>query len=229
MKIAGMVKSSFVDYPGNIACVLFTQGCNYDCFYCHNRALIPATGKESVAQESVIDFLRKRVGLLDAVVISGGEPTLQPDLIPFALEIKSIGFLAKLDSNGSNPGVIQNALDAGAFDYYAIDFKAPVWAYRDVCGSGADVNNVLAIIQLLDKRKADFEVRTTVYPQLTERALCFMASQLPSVPRYMLNAYRKPTIYRACDEERILEPPISSTQMQKMAEAMKFWQPNVIC
>lgn len=229
MKIAGMVKTSFLDYPGKVSCVLFTQGCNFDCFYCHNRSLIPCSGKELIPQEDVIYFLRERAALLDGVVISGGEPTLQHDLIPFAKQIKEMGLFVKLDSNGSNPDVIRSALDSGVFDYYAIDYKAQVFDYQSVCGENADVNKVLATIQLLDKRKADFEVRTTVYPQLTASDMCFMANQLPSVPRYVLNPYRKPLVYKPCDEERISEPPISSTQMQKMADSMKFWQKNVVC
>ncbi len=129
MIFGGIVKSSLIDYPGKIATVLFTPGCNYDCFYCHNRALIEDI-EETVDQKQLADFLEKRRGLIDAIVVTGGEPTLHYDLIPFLLKVKSMGFFTKLDSNGSNPNVIRDIVRANAVDYFAIDYKAPASHYE---------------------------------------------------------------------------------------------------
>ncbi len=227
MKIAGMVKNSFVDYPARVACVVFVPGCNYDCFYCHNRALIhdaPAVKTE----EEVFAFLQKRVGLLDGVVVTGGEPALQPDLIPFLAKVKALGFLAKLDTNGSRPEVIKQVLASGLCDYYAVDYKAPASRYAETCGDHADANKTLATIRLLQQANVDFEVRTTVFPQLSEADLLTMAAELPLLPRYVLNRYRKPETCLPQDEARVNALPYTQKQVEALAEKVRAVQPNVI-
>ena len=164
MLIAGLVKTSLVDYPGTVSCVLFTPGCNYNCFYCHNRSLIDSA-QPPLNRHTLHEFLAKRAGLLDGVVITGGEPTLQPDLPAFIAYLKSFGYKIKLDSNGSAPQVIRQLLDTGACDYYAIDYKAPPLRYREICGPAASPTAVLKTIQSLLQYNAPFEVRTTVVPQ----------------------------------------------------------------
>lgn len=225
MTVTGIVRSSLIDFPGLISCVLFTQGCNYDCFYCHNRQLID---RMSAAPDldDVMEFLVRRAGKLDGVVLTGGEPTLQPDLTNFIKEIRKLGYKVKLDSNGSAPGVIASVLAAGLCDYFAVDYKAPQSRYREICGVAADVAAVLRTIRLLLDYGAAFEVRTTVIPQLKEHDLILMAQELPIVPRYTLNRYRKPEIYRSEDELRVLEKPFSADQITSLAEKLRVWQPN---
>ena len=227
MLIAGLVKTSLVDYPGNIACVLFTPGCNYNCFYCHNRSLIDSA-HTPLNRHTVHEFLAKRAGQLDGVVITGGEPTLQPDLPAFIDYVKSFGYKIKLDSNGSAPQVIRQLLDAGACDYYAVDFKAPPLRYREICGPAASPAAVLKTIQFLLQYNASFEVRTTVVPQFSEADLLTMAQTLLPVPCYRLNRYRKPEIFLLEDAEKVQAPPHSADQLLAMAEAMRIYQPNVI-
>ena len=223
-----MVKSSFVDYPGQIACVLFVPGCNYDCFYCHNRHLID-NPPEVIAMQDVLAFLIKRVGQLDGVVVTGGEPALQSGLIPFLRDVKALGYRLKLDTNGSKPEVVKQLLDANLCDYYAVDAKAPSQKYHDVCGDHADAAQVLATIHLLLQANVDFEVRTTVFPQLSQDDLLQMAAELPPVPRYVLNRYRKPDCYKPCDEARINQAPYTQAQIAAYADAIRKVQPGITC
>lgn len=226
MTLAGIVKSSLVDYPGLVSCVLFTPGCNYDCFYCHNRQLLDAT-HQLIDRNAVIEFLGKRAGLLDGVVLTGGEPTLQPDLLAFLKEIRAFGYQVKLDTNGSSPKVIEMVLNAGLCNYFAVDYKAPIHRYKEICRGASDAEAVIQTIRLLLERGARFEVRTTVIPQLRESDLILMAQELPVVPLYMLNRYRKPEQYLSCDAAKVSQKPYSAEQLASLAEAINSWQPNV--
>ena len=225
MKIAGLMKNSFVDYPGKVACVVFTNLCNYNCFYCHNRALIP-DAPPAYSQEEVFAFLQKRVGMLDGVVVTGGEPTLQKDLLAFLTAIKALGYAVKLDTNGSRPDVVEQVLKTGLCDYFAVDYKAPFRRYPEFCGAGADAGKVLDTIGMLLEASADFEVRTTVAPQLTLDDLLLMAKELPPVPRYVLNRYRKPESWLPQDEERVNAKPYSQREIEEMAKAVREIQPG---
>lgn len=226
MTVSGMVKSSLIDFPGLVSCVLFVPECNYDCFYCHNRALVD--GPYEVQNPAcVMEFLEKRAGVLDGVVISGGEPTLQPDLIQFAQTLKAMGYQLKLDTNGSRPDVVKKLLSEGVFDYYAVDYKAPKAGYPEICGDGAQADKVLEAVKLLIGKNAAFEVRTTVCPQLGEAELTAMAKELPVVPLYVLNRYRRPDKFKSRDLARIDETPYTQAQINTLANAIKKYQPYV--
>ncbi|XFA98484.1 anaerobic ribonucleoside-triphosphate reductase activating protein [Candidatus Izemoplasma sp. B36] len=227
MIFAGITKSSLLDYPGNISIVLYTPGCNYDCFYCHNRELIEDL-TEKISIEDIMDLLNKRIGLIDSVVISGGEPTLHFDLIPFLKKVKSMGYLTKLDTNGSNPEVIKNCIEEDVVDYYAVDYKAPASRYKEIVRSNADAEVVLETINLLIENSKTFEVRTTVIPQLSINDLIQMAKELPKLPRYVLNPYRTPVNYLPKDEELVKTPPYSESEIAEMASIIKLYQTNVI-
>ena len=226
MTVAGIVRSSLADYPGLVSCVLFTPGCNFDCFYCHNRRLLDGT-YEALELGAVMAFLEKRAGQLDGVVVTGGEPTLQPDLLPFLRALGKLGYKVKLDTNGSSPHVVKEALDAGLCDTVAVDWKAPARRYRELCRGAADPETVLRTIRLLLERGADFEVRTTVLPQLSDEDLVTMARELPSLPRYVLNRYRKPETYRPEDEALVSEAPCPPERLAALADLMRPWQPNI--
>lgn len=226
MKIAGMVKSSLVDFPGLVAGVLFVPGCNYDCFYCHNRSLLE-NDPELMDPELVEAYLKKRSGLLDGIVITGGEPTLQPDLIPFIRSIKALGYRVKLDTNGANPQVIEDVLESGLCDYFAVDYKAPASRYAEICGRHASSQRVLETIETLRRHQACFEVRTTVIPQLSQSDLLTMAKELPPLPRYVLNPYRPPERYRGGDRSMIKVKPYTPTEIQCFALQMQKDQPHI--
>jgi pyruvate formate lyase activating enzyme len=227
MIFAGIVRTSLIDYPGNVATVLFTPGCNYNCFFCHNRSLIENI-ESLIPNNEIESFLAKRVGLIDGVVITGGEPTLQDDLIPYLLKLKSLGYKTKLDTNGSNPEVIRSCIKAAAVDYYSIDYKAPKNRYPEIARGEADADTVLSSICLLLDNGCDFEARTTVIPQLSLDDLILMAEELPKLPRYVLNVYKKPFDYRIEDLALIETPPYSEKQIAEFAETIKLYQPNVV-
>lgn len=224
MNISGIVKSSLIDYPGLVSCVLFVPGCNYNCFYCHNRSLIDGS-HILLTPQSVTGFLQKRTGLLDGVVISGGEPTLQGDLLSFMAAVKCLGYRIKLDTNGSRPDVIEEILRLKLCDYFAVDYKAPAAVYQKICGRSADADQVISTVRLLIAHGASFEVRTTVIPQLTGDELQLMAKELPAVPRYVLNRYKVPDKYLSADEDRILEKPHSPEEIRTLAQGLTPWQP----
>jgi pyruvate formate lyase activating enzyme len=191
MKIAGLQKNSMVDYPGKISAVVFTQGCNMNCGYCHNRCLIGDQSERLLGEEDIIAFLEKRIGFLDAVVISGGEPTLQRDLVGFADRVKSMGFLVKLDTNGTNPSLLRTLIDRRAVDYVAMDVKAPICKYRQVCCSPVNTANVEKSIAILNEGLVDYEFRTTFTPELDQNDIMDIAAEISGAGRYVLQQYRE--------------------------------------
>jgi pyruvate formate lyase activating enzyme len=175
----------------------------------------------------VIQFLEKRVGLLDGVVITGGEPTLRSGLMQYLAMIKAMGYKIKLDTNGSSPDVIKQILSEELCDYFAVDYKAPASRYKEICGNGANADVVLETIRLLQHHDIDFEVRTTVIPQLSEADLLTMAKELPLLNKYVLNRYRKPEKFIPSDIQRVSKTPYSSLELQHLASAIAHVQPNV--
>jgi len=168
MNIAGFVKTSFVDYPGKIACVVFTQGCNLKCSYCHNVSLIEENDAASGIQpEEVFEFLSKRKGMIDAVVVSGGEPTLQKNLAVFIKELKDRSLLVKLDTNGSNPGILRALIDDKLLDYIAMDLKAPLSKYDSITGtSQLELSLIRESVGVIKNSGLAHEFRTTLCPEL---------------------------------------------------------------
>ena len=168
------------------------------------------------------------MGLLDGVVITGGEPTLQSDLISYMKMIKNLGYKIKLDTNGSSPQIIEQLLKIGLCDFFAVDYKAPSARYKEICGNNANAETVLQTIKLLLEARTDFEVRTTVIPQLAENDLICMSSELPVIPRYVLNRYRPPVKFLPCDKARIEKKPYTQSQIIEFANTIRSIQPNTI-
>lgn len=164
MKIGGFIKSSMIDYPGKISCVVFTCGCNFICPYCHNSELIPFVDEETDTGFDVSDifrFLEKRKGLLDGLVITGGEPAFQKDIVQFCTEVKEIGYLIKLDSNGSRPDVIEELIDKKLVDYYAMDIKADPSKYAPMLSKKNYSEEIQRSIELIIGSGVQHEFRTT--------------------------------------------------------------------
>ena len=167
MKIAGWQKTSLVDYPGEISTVLFTSGCNWKCFYCHNYQLV-TNPKILVDENEVKNYIWQHRGKLDAVVVSGGEPTIQPDLIDFLKWLRGTGLKIKLDTNGSNPEVIKKILDKKLVDYIAMDVKSGIKNYGKITKLKIDFENIGRSIRLTMNSKIDYEFRTTVFKKFVE-------------------------------------------------------------
>ncbi|HBP37437.1 MAG TPA: anaerobic ribonucleoside-triphosphate reductase activating protein [Clostridiales bacterium] len=227
MNIAGLVKSSTVDFPGQLAAVIFTAGCNLDCFYCHNRLLL--TGSAPRVEESeVMAFLNKRRGLLDGVVFSGGEPTLQPDLADWIRRVRDLDFKIKLDTNGTRPEILNQLISEKLLDYVAIDCKAPWERYPEICDCpDTDVEGIKQSLQILRDAGLPWEIRTTVIPQLNIKDLQEIIRQIPPPPRYFLQRYNRPAIYRPEDRFRIEAASYTPAQLVLLAEQLRKMKPEM--
>ena len=164
MRILGLQKLSLVDFPGKVAATVFTGGCNLRCPFCHNASLVlPGRGTSALDAGGVLDFLASRRGLLDGVVLSGGEPLLQPDAADFLAEVKAMGFAVKLDTNGCHPDALADILDRRLADYVAMDIKNSLEKYPWTVGvPGFDTAPVERSARLLMEGPADYEFRTTL-------------------------------------------------------------------
>ncbi|MBO7238090.1 MAG: anaerobic ribonucleoside-triphosphate reductase activating protein [Elusimicrobiaceae bacterium] len=162
MKIGGLIKFTLIDYPGRVAAVVFTQGCNFRCRYCHNPELVyPHLLQEAMPEEEVMAFLRHRQGTLEGVVVTGGEPTLQPDLLRFLADIKKLGYYVKLDTNGSKPDVVRAAIEQKLVDYIAMDLKAPFEKYSLITGVEFEQHALQESMDLIRRSGLAYEFRTT--------------------------------------------------------------------
>ena len=189
-KLAGLQKTTFIDYPEKIACIVFTQGCNFRCGYCHNPELFE--NKEPVLSvPAFFEFLNKRKGKLDGVVITGGEPTLHgKDLIEFIKEVKSLGFLVKLDTNGTHPDVLQELLDENLLDYIAMDIKAPLAKYKTITRTDIDTKIIKKSIDMIMKSGVDYEFRTTIVKsQLSVEDLRQIGELIQGAKRYYMQKF----------------------------------------
>lgn len=162
MRIGGYEPSSLVDFPGHVAAVVFTQGCNFRCPWCHNRALVePKEFGPILSVEFVMDHLERRRGKLSGVVVSGGEPTLQPDLADFLEGVRALGYPTKLDTNGSDPEALERLLARGLVDFVAMDLKAPWERYDEACGGRVDRIRLERSLAILRGSGVEHHLRTT--------------------------------------------------------------------
>jgi len=162
MQIGGFHRTSLIDYPGMISAVVFTQGCNFRCPYCHNPELVyPGQYQALIPEEEVFFFLKKRKPLLDGVVISGGEALLQGDLTTFLKRIKAIGYPVKLDTNGSLPDDLSAVIRGGLIDYVAMDIKAPFSKYAEVAGVQVETDAIRESIKVIIRSGVKYQFRTT--------------------------------------------------------------------
>jgi len=166
MKIGGFQKLSLIDYPDNLSCIVFTKGCNFRCPYCHNPELVNSKKKGSIRVGSIMDFLRSRIGLLEGVSITGGEPTLQPDLVDFIKAVKEMGFRVKLDTNGTNPLILSNLIEDDLVDYIAMDIKAPLEKYSNIVRVKVDIGKIEESIEIIRNSNREYEFRTTLVKNL---------------------------------------------------------------
>lgn len=161
MKIYNFVKCSFVDYPGKIAIVLFTRGCNMHCRYCHNAHIIPFQGDTLVTEDQVWEYIKKRDGLIQGIVISGGEPTLQPDLIDFLKMLRKTKYNVKIDTNGYSPDIVKKVIDECLVDFIAMDIKAPPNKYEKITQVRFQEKNINDSISLIKESGIPHQFRTT--------------------------------------------------------------------
>lgn len=195
MKIAGLKKLSLLDYPSKLASTIFFQGCNFRCEYCYNKTLIPSQGESYITEDEVLEYLQERKKVLDAVCLCGGEPILQ-DIEPFVRKIKAMGYLVKLDTNGSNPYALADLIDENLVDYVAMDIKTSEAFYSVVTNTEMETSVITKSMQILINSDIDYEFRTTVFNLIDPLDILDIEDWLKElspnkkIKRYCLQQYR---------------------------------------
>jgi pyruvate formate lyase activating enzyme len=227
MDIGGLQKFSLIDYPDKICAIIFTQGCNFRCPYCHNPELSnPDLYDTSIPVTDIFSFLEKRKGKLDAVSITGGEPTLQADLIDFIKLIKEMNYLVKLDTNGSHPDVLETLITNNLINYIAMDVKAPWNKYQNITRSTIKPEIIKKSIQLITKSNSPYEFRTTVVKsQLSTEDLLTIGKNLKYSRRYVLQKF-VPSKTR--DPKFLKEKTYSDDDFEKIRKKIEKHIENVV-
>lgn len=189
MQIGGFVKNSFVDYPGLISCCVFVVGCNFNCWYCHNNHLLKKE-VDLINENTIFDFLSTHKSFIDAVVVSGGEPTLQKDLKSFLQQVKSFGYKVKLDTNGTNFDVLKDVVESKLVDYVAMDIKAPFSKYKEIVGVDKNLKDVHMCISYLINSNIEYEFRTTFSSDLTVEDIKEICDSIKGAKNYSLQKCR---------------------------------------
>ena len=195
MKLAGFQPTTLVDYPGRVAATLFTLGCNFRCPFCHNAQLVDPARADAASLldvDDVLDALDRRRGFLDGVVLTGGEPTLQDDLEALIVRLRGMGYLIKLDTNGSRPDVVERLLERRLLDFVAMDVKGPTRRYGEFAGVEVPMDAIDRTIAILKRSRVDYAFRTTVAPGLTGDDLAAVAAWIGPARRYVLQRFRVP-------------------------------------
>lgn len=195
MRIGGFLKTSYSDFPGEVSSVIFTSGCNFKCPYCHNGDLASGKPMEDLDQNQIIETLKMRRQHIRAVVVSGGEPTLQPDLIDFIKALKNLGFKVKLDTNGSRPQVLKDILQAKLLDYIAMDLKGCLEDYESITSFGPEdhllVDRLKESVDCIKGSGVDHEFRTTILsPYHNQEVLTQMLETLNGCDKWYLQQYQ---------------------------------------
>ncbi len=191
MEIKGIHKTSLVDFPGRISTILFAGGCNLNCRYCYNPELVNNSNSlKSESLEDILTFLKKRHGLIDGVVISGGEPTLHKDIKDLINTIKDVPLLVKIDTNGLNPKIIKELLENNIVDYIAIDIKTSPEKYSSLTRKRVDFSRIKSTIEIAKESGIDYELRTTCIPDfVTSEDLQKIKDQVGQVKKYYLQQF----------------------------------------
>ncbi len=215
--IGGIQKTSLLDFPDKISAIVFTQGCNFNCGYCHNPDLLNLK-KDIYSTDVFFEFLEKRKGKLDGVVITGGEATLQHDLIPFINEVKSRGFLVKLDTNGYKPDVLEQTLKL--VDYVAMDIKAPLEKYSEITNTPIETKKIEESIKLLQNSNVPYEFRTTVIKsQLSYDDFKKIGELIKGTQHYFLQKFEAKTAIN--DETLKSEVSYSNEEFNEIIDILK--------
>jgi pyruvate formate lyase activating enzyme len=215
MKIGGLQRVSLIDYPGLISAVIFLQGCNFKCPYCHNPELVdPSLFRTCISENDVLHFLGTRIGKLDAVSITGGEPAIQDKLHTFIKQIKKMGFAVKLDTNGSRPHIIETLISEKLLDYIAMDIKAPLEKYKDIVKAHVNPDSIKESIGLILNAKVPCEFRTTIVEsQLEENDILQIGELIAGANRYILQKFI-PT--KTLDSRFLKEKSYSDEKLQEI-------------
>lgn len=223
MILGGLQKLTLIDYPGKIAATVFTVGCNFYCPFCHNPELVdPQKIKKQpkISEKDFFKFLASRQGMLEGICITGGEPTLYRDLPDFIRKIKNLGFLVKLDTNGTNPIMLEKLLTANLIDFLAMDIKAPLEKYKKVVGKNVSLEDIQRSVELT-RRAPDYEFRTTVLPALhSKKDILSIGRWLQGARKYYLQQFR-PIKTLDCAFEK--EKPFDSDKLAELRGLLEIF------
>lgn len=218
MRLGGLQKLSLIDYPGKLAAVVFTQGCNFRCRYCHNPELVlPEEYCPAIPEEEVTAFLKTRQEYLEGVVVTGGEPTVQEGLISFLDKIKRLGYLIKLDTNGSRPEVLKQLLSLRLVNYVAMDVKASLGRYREIINAPVPVERIKESIRAIIESGIPHEFRTTVVKALHScRDLLEILPLVRGARQYNLQRARLDG--KILDKSLLAQEPYSDAEFERLRE-----------
>lgn len=222
MIFGGLQQISLIDYPGRICAIIFTTGCNFRCKFCYNKEIVlPELIKDQIVllEEDILDFLKSRIGKLEAVCITGGEPTLHADLKTFMKKVKDLGFLIKLDTNGTNPDILKELIDLKLVDYIAMDIKGPLneKGYDKVTGIKTDIQKIKESIKLVKSFK-EYEFRTTVAPMLDEKDIFDIVQDISPAKKYFLQEFKSGY---TLDEKCANIEGLDKEELEKIKEQIK--------
>lgn len=224
MQIHGLNKTTLLDYPGHVAATVFTGGCNFRCPFCQNGDLVlRPESQPQIKERDILDFLKKRKGILTGVCITGGEPTLDEGLTQFIYNIKEIGYLVKLDTNGYRPEILKELLKAKTpggklLDYIAMDIKSSMNKYGEASGAaGIDIEKIRESIKLIMESKIEYEFRTTIVKELHRKEdMKAIGEEIRGAKAYFLQGYQ--------ESDRVIAPgfhPCTKTEMKELAETVR--------
>ena len=225
MNIQGFQKTTLLDFPGRVAATVFLGGCNFRCPFCHNGDLVLSPDTEpAFSQDEVFSYLKKRSRILDGVCITGGEPTLQPDLAPFLAQIKALGLAVKLDTNGYRPEVLKALCREGLVDYVAMDIKGAPCQYARICGlPQLDLARIEASVDFLKEGTVDYEFRTTVVRELhKEEDFVAIGAWIAGAKVYYLQGYQ--------DSAQVISPGFTAyslSELKAFRKILEAWLPHV--
>lgn len=221
MKIKGLQKTTLLDYPGKVACTIFTESCNFRCPFCHNASLVTKTNDTpNITEEEIFAFLKKRTGILDGVCITGGEPLLQHDIIPFLQTIRSIGYSIKLDTNGAFPEKLKQLAEMKLIDFIAMDIKNTREKYAVTAGTSQTPEKVYESIKFIMECGLPYEFRTTVVQELhTKEDIEAIAKMISGAEKYALQCFK--------DSGDLICDNYSAHSEQTMREMLELVKPFV--
>ncbi len=226
MIIGGLQKFSLLDFPGHLSAIVFTQGCNFRCQFCYNPMLVlpPSARKKKdrsqIREDDLFDFLKKRGGKLDGVVVTGGEPTMHEDLPEFMAKIKKLGYKVKLDTNGTNPNMLKNLIKKNLVDYIAMDIKAPIDKYEKAVKRKIDLEKIKKSIKIVIEAKLPYEFRTTIVPTiLTKEDISKMGEMIKGAKFWYLQQFKPDT--DLVDKKLMKVIPYKDKELEEMMKIGK--------
>jgi pyruvate formate lyase activating enzyme len=223
--IAGLQKQSFIDYPNGISCVIFLAGCNMRCHYCHNSQLFQLE-ENKIPLAEALSYIEKNKKMLDAAVISGGEPTVNPNLTKIIESIKKLGLKVKLDTNGTNFGTVKQLVDEKLVDFVAVDIKAPFAKYKDIAGYAGDAHEIMKTVEFLKNGAVNYMFRTTISPKLTENDIATMGETIINGAKIWQLQQFNPNEYSNSFDTVLL--PYPAEKIQNFAGIAKKYAQNIV-